>query len=593
MDQAVIKPERRLPALAVSRGIGIGRVVFLHGERRHFFRIDLDRSQVELELKRFSSAVDESIKQLRKLTVDTAPDPNQSVSDIFGVHLLIVEESSLIDKISAVIRDQKVNAEWALKMVSDQYLEKQILTADQHFREKHLDIEDVAQRVLAALGGSPSTAQLMYSGAVVVARELRPSAIMEMTKFKPAALITERGGWTSHTSILAREFKLPMASGIRNLDQTLAHGDTVVVDGINGQIILNPNLETIKQFHVLGTANIVCDDSQAENGRSTKTLDGTVIAIRANVDIPDAYQIAKNFGAEGIGLFRSESLIGQRASIPSEDEQILAYRRLAELTGDGGLKIRTFDIGIGHFNETGFLGERNPALGLRSIRLSLSDSGHFRTQIRAILRAAVGQKIDIVLPMISGVSEVLRSKAIIDEERAKLRHDGISFGDPKLGAMIEVPSAVLTANEIAQKVDFICLGTNDLVQYLLAVDRDNDSVADWYQTLHPAVIRAISQVLEAAKLAGIPFTVCGEMAGSAFYLPLLIGLGVRDLSMNVNSIRHIRHLLSGIDVSETTSLVNLVKECETAEETENLLQDHYLNNWSGLFPSGLLNSKHR
>lgn len=593
MNQAASKPERRLSALAVSRGIGIGRVVFLHGDKRHFYRIDLDPSQIDSELKRFRAAVDASATQLRNLTESNAPDPNRSVSDIFGVHLLIVEESSFIKKISDVIADQKVNAEWALKVVSDEYLQKQFVAADYHLREKHLDIEDVAQRLLTALNGSPPTTQLMYSGAVVVARELRPSAIMELKKCNPAALITERGGWTSHTSILAREFKLPMASGIRNLDQALFHGDRVVVDGINGQVILNPNMETIKHFRALGAATLVNDYLPDETGKATATLDGTTIVIRANVDIPEAYQLAKNFGAEGIGLFRSESLVSRPGSMPSEDEQISAYRQLAELTCDGGLKIRTFDIGIDHFRDSGFSPERNPSLGLRSIRLSLSDSGHFRTQIRSILRAAAGKKIDIVLPMISGVSEILRSKAIINEERAKLSDDGIVFGSPKLGAMIEVPSAILTANEIAQKVDFICLGTNDLVQYLLAVDRDNDSVADWYQTLHPAVIRAINEVLEAAKLAGIPVTVCGEMAGSAFYAPLLIGLGARDLSMNVNSIRHIRHLLSGIDVSEATSLVDRVKACETAEETESLLHDYYLKNWSGLFPSGLLNSKHR
>ncbi|MEO6051527.1 MAG: phosphoenolpyruvate--protein phosphotransferase [Pyrinomonadaceae bacterium] len=593
MDQADLKSERRLPALAVSRGIGIGHVVFLHGEKRHFFRLDLDAADIETECSRLHSAVEASVRQLRSLATNSDLDPTQPVSSIFGVHLLMMEESSLIEKIETIIGDQKVNAEWALKIVTDQYRDRQISVEDTQLREKYLDIEDVSERLLNALDGSPSPAQLTYSGAVIVARELRPSTIMELTRSNPVALITEHGGWTSHTSILAREFKLPMASGIKDLEQVFSHGEEVIVDGINGQVILNPSMETIKHFHTFGSENIVSDELPTELAKPVRTIDGTSIAIRANVDIPEGYQLAKYLGAEGIGLFRSESLISQSGKIPSEDEQIAAYRQMAEVAGESGVKIRTFDVGIDQLGGDNHEPERNPSLGLRSIRLSLTDTTHFRSQIRAILRATVGEKIDVVLPMVSGVSEVLRSKAIIAEERTRLENEGTPIGAPKLGAMIEVPSGVLTAREIARKVDFLCLGTNDLVQYLLAVDRDNDSVAEWYQTLHPAVIRAISEVLAAAADSDIPVVVCGEMAGSAFYVPILIGLGARELSMNVNSIRQIRHLVSGITINESVALVDTIKSSETAAETEQILREFYLRNWIGLFPAGLLNSKHR
>ena len=298
-------------------------------------------------------------------------------------------------------------------------------------------------------------------------------------------------------------------------------------------------------------------------------------------------------GSEGIGLFRSESLIGGPGNIPSEETQYEAYRQIADTAGESGVKIRTFDIGIDQLGDGGYSAERNPSLGLRSIRLSLTDTAYFRTQVRAILRAAHGKKIDIILPMISGVGEVIRSSAIIDEERERLSREGKSSGEVGIGAMIEVPSAVLTIKEIAANVDFVCLGTNDLVQYLLAVDRDNDAVADWYQTLHPAVITALSDVFHAADDANIPVIVCGEMAGSSFYIPLLIGLGARELSMNPHSIPQARRMVSGISVSESEKLAANVSGCSSAEASERVLREYYLENWFHLFPSGLLNTKHR
>jgi phosphoenolpyruvate-protein kinase (PTS system EI component) len=266
---------------------------------------------------------------------------------------------------------------------------------------------------------------------------------------------------------------------------------------------------------------------------------------------------------------------------------------MADKVGDAGLKIRTFDIGLEEAGHRRAITEHNPSLGLRSIRLSLVETERFRTQIRAILRASADRNIDIVLPMISGVDEVLRSIEIIKEERKSLESRGVTIGEPHLGAMIEVPSAVITANDIARNVDFLCLGTNDLVQYLLAVDRDNDAVADWYQTLHPAVIEAISTVLNAAATAGIPVGVCGEMAGSAFYVPLLIGLGARELSMNINSITQVRHLIAGISSNEAAELVARVRSGSTADEIESGLREYYIEHWSHLFPPGLLNTRHR
>ncbi len=585
------KREQRLPALAVSRGIGIGKIVFLHGERRRYFRLDLDTEQIEAELERFKAALKTSTLQLRAISSDTASDSRQSASGIFGVHLLILE-SSFAEKIETFIKKEHVNAEWAIKTISDQYVERQTRVTETDFRDKYLDIEDVSTRLLNALDKFQETIHT-HSDSVIAARDLTPSAIMELVKNKPSALITEQGGWTSHSSILARELNLPMVSGVRNLEHYMLAGDRVVVDGINGEVILNPSDETVAGFQALPVAHSQSGISGSSRAESLMTMDGTRFVLRANVDQPETYQTAKNRGARGIGLYRSETLIRQPGAIPSEDQQFEAYKNIADASGEQGVKIRTFDVGIDRFGSAPHWIERNPSLGLRAIRLSLADPTHFRTQLRAILRAAFGKKIDIILPMISGADEIVRAKMILDSERADLIKAGIDIGDPQLGAMIETPSAVLTAFEIAKHVDFLCLGTNDLVQYLLAVDRDNDAVADWYQTLHPAVIRAISNVLVAAQNAGVPVTVCGEMAGSPFYVSVLLGIGVRDFSMNVNSIQAVRRLLSGISLSDAVALVVNISKFLTAEEAENYLREYYFKHWAALFPADFLDSRFR
>lgn len=582
------KREQRLPALAVSRGFGIGRIAFLRGENIRSVRFDLNSEQTESELVRFKAALHRSILRLNEIASNS--NPNEAVSGIFGVQLLILE-SPFSEKIQTFIRDECVNAEWAIRMISEHYIKQQESVSDINFRDKYLDIKDVANLLLKELNGSQNTAPKV-SGSVIVARDLSPSSIIEIAKKKPVAIITELAGWTSHSSILAREFDLPMVSGVRNLEQSVADGDRVIVDGVNGEIILNPSEKTIAEFETLGKP----DKNSAIVSKSVsavETVDGTRFLILANIDKPQSYETARNKGARGIGLYRSESLLRQAGPIPTEDQQFNAYCQIADAAGEHGVKIRTFDVGIDRFGSDTHWVERNPSLGLRAIRLSLADPTHFRTQVRALLRAAFGRNIDIILPMISGVDEIARSKEIIDQERSDLISSGFDVGDPKLGAMIETPSAVLTAFDIAKQVDFLCLGTNDLVQYLLAVDRDNDAVADWYQTLHPAVIRAISSVFDSAQKADIPVSVCGEMAGSPFYAPVLLGLGARELSMNVSSITPVLQLLTGISLNDAAALANELKGFSTAEETENHLRQHYLENWASLFPPDFLNSRFR
>jgi len=413
--------------------------------------------------------------------------------------------------------------------------------------------------------------------------------MIELAKNRPAAIITEHAGWTSHSSILAREFELPMVSGINALERKLSPGDLVVVDAVNGELIIEPALDTLELYRGKSFERDMRPTDRSVARDNVVTSDGIEISIRANVDSLEAYRNARRAGAVGIGLYRSESLLERRGRLPSESEQELAYASIGEAVDQDRVSIRTFDIAIDFFQTDHK--ERNPALGLRAIRLALRRKQDLRSQIRAILKASAGRNIDIILPMISGLDELAVVKDMIHSEQTVLGETGVPSGEPRIGVMIEVPSAVLTARDIAAECDFLCLGTNDLVQYLLAVDRDNDAIAGAYKSLHPAVLRAIQTVISAGKEAEIPVVVCGEMAGSPFYVPVLLGLGATELSMNLNSIRPVRHLITGVSVEECQRLVGGAMSSKTAAEIESHLIDHYQTYWEELFPVGVLTSQ--
>lgn len=581
--------ERRIAAIAVSRGVGIGHVVEFRDDEKQLVHHTIGPEEVDAELARFRRAVEQCRHQIEGLVESNGSPRSDELTAIFHIQLAILLDPTLTDAVESSIREHYCNAAWAVSQAAADLVRRQSKAEDTTFREKRLDVEDVCERLVATLDGTQLSDRRVFAGAVILARELRPSTILELHRNEPAAIVTERGGWTSHSSIVAREFRIPMVSGVRAAEHGLRAGLHAIVDGDNGLAIVQPSAETVERF-----STSVPRRSRRENNTAASAaagavmLDGTRITIRANADIPESYLSAQLLGAEGIGLFRSESLIRRPGRIPSEDEQTAAYIEIARAAGAHGVKIRTFDIGVDRYLPNAGTAEQNPALGLRAVRLSLREQEYLRCQIRAMLRAATAGRIDIVLPMVAGPGELTQAAAIIDEERRSLQNAGVAVGDTKLGAMIEVPSGVLTAPEIAARADFLSLGTNDLVQYLLAVDRDNYAVADWYQSLHPAVIRAIKSVVEGAAQAAIPLVVCGEMAASPFYLPVLIGLGVRELSLNVNSINQIRTVVEGITADECTELVRQIAALETAPEIEAFLRDHYRAKWSNLIPENLL-----
>jgi phosphotransferase system enzyme I (PtsI) len=566
---------------SVSKGIAIGKAVCLYGIKRQFYRIKLDENEIEREIKRVKAAVRLAKLRLRKIIAPAAAKEKKSDS-ILDVQFLILEDRSLHNQIENLIRAQKVNAEWAVKEVSDKYLEAYKAIQDEYLRERYVDLEDVIERLMSALDGGVHSALSFDDETIIVSKELKPSTMVELLNGNINGIVTETGGWTSHTFILAREHGLPSTAGLKNVLKQIKTGDTLVVDGNRGLVHVNPSREKLKEYESMVSSRRAAI-APGLVPQKFATTDGVEIAIRVNSDTAINYQEAKKFGAKGIGLFRSEFLVNREGGFPTEKQQIREYRLIAEEAGAHGVCIRTFDIGVSQAFEESEEKEKNPALGLRAIRLVLANEKIFRTQVRALLQASLGKKLNIVLPMISDVSEILQAKKIIAEEKKNLKAKNIAVGKPKIGAMIEVPSAVLMADEIAAEVDFLSLGTNDLVQYLLAVDRDNENVADWFRTLHPAVLRAVGHVLNVGEKHSIPVLVCGEMSGSPVYCVILVGLGAKELSMSVKAIPRVTEVITQISHKSAAEIAQKLLKTRTADEAESFVSREFSRKWPDLF----------
>ncbi len=572
--------ETRLNARPVSRGVAVGKVVTIHGDNKQFYRTPIRLDQVEREVARYRTAHKAAARQLTK--VGTTLEYSSSSAAIFDMHRAILEDSTLSEKIESAIARNHINAEWAVKLVTDEYIAKYRAIPDEHFRDRYIDVEDVADQLQTALGGKRHPIRIPR-GSIIAAKELRPSTIAELGSGHLGGIVTESGGWTSHSFILARELDIPAVTGVRKLLRRVKTGDTILLDGYDGTVFLNPEDTTISSIKASRrSAHRPAPKDVPVNG-SINTLDGREVKIRANFDIAASFHQAKKLGARGIGLFRSEYLFNRFKGFPGEAEQIKAYREIADYAGADRARIRTFDLSLSQIVERSARRDKNPALGLRGIRLSLAHQKHFRTQIRALLQASVEREVDVIIPMVSCVDEVRTVRSILNEECESLRNRGIAVGAPRLGAMIELPAAVFTIEVLLEELDCICIGTNDLVQYTLGVDRDNETVANLFRSLHPSVLKALKIVLDAAAKKGVPAVVCGEMAGSAFYIPILVGLGATELSMNVNSITRVRRVIAGIAYEETRQLRNRVLECSTVEETESTARSFITDRWSHLF----------
>lgn len=575
-----VRSETRLHARPVSRGVAVGPVVTIHGDNKQFYRTPISPEQIDREIARYRTAHKAATRQLAK--VGNSLEYSSNSAAIFDMHRAILEDSTLSEKIESVIANDRINAEWAVKLVTDDYIARYRALTDEHFRDRYIDVEDIADHLQTALGGKRHAIRIPR-GSIIAAKELRPSTIAELGSQHLGGIITESGGWTSHSFILARELDIPAVTGVRKLLRRVKTGDIVLLDGLDGTVFLNPDESTVDAVRASRGSSRVQSAVAAPLGDSTQTLDGREIKIRANFDIAASFKMAKVLGARGIGLFRSEYLFNRFKGFPGEAEQIKAYREIGDYAGVDRARIRTFDLSLSQIVERSERRDKNPALGLRGVRLSLTHQKHFRTQIRALLQASVDREIDVIIPMVSGVDEVRAVRAIIAEECESLEKRGIEVGNPQLGAMIELPAAVFSIDQLLEELDCICIGTNDLVQYTLGVDRDNESVANWFRSLHPSVLAALKRVIEAATLKEIPAVMCGEMAGSPFYVPLLVGLGATELSMNVNSITRVRRVITGVAYEETRELRDRVLASPTVESVESTAREFVTERWGHLF----------
>jgi phosphotransferase system enzyme I (PtsI) len=559
-------------------------VLRIHRGTRHVYPARIEVSDIAEEVSRFRNAISLARKQLLVIKERAAALLGQEHAYIFDAHLLLLEDSQFTKQIESYIAQKQANAEWAVKVIGDQLLVVYAEIKDNYLRERGSDIEDVIHRVLEALSGERPAYLDLVGEAVIVSEDLLPSAVAELDLQHARAIVTDAGGWTSHTAIIARGLGIPAMVGLENLCQHARTGDEIVVDSYKGEVVLHPSAATLETYHaeVASRAGARTIDPGSGSG-AVRTKDDVQILLRANVELPAEFAGVRKYGAHGIGLYRSEFLLAQPGVMRSEEKQYLAYSEVAQLAGDVGAVVRLFDLGGDKSGESGVDSEANPALGLRAIRFSLRNENVLRTQVRAIIRAAAKGRLDIVLPMVSDVGDVLRAQTIIAEERKRLEQEGADCGPVRVGAMIEVPSAVLTAHKIAQVVDFFELGTNDLVQYVLAVDRGNDKVAEWFRTLHPAVLESISRTLKAASDAGIPAIVCGEMASTPVYAALLVGLGATDLSMTPSSIPRVRRVLTAIDSREVAAIVSECLECPTPDEVEEIVRVQFMSRWPQLF----------
>jgi phosphotransferase system enzyme I (PtsI) len=566
----------RLKGLGVSPGIGIGRaLVVTRGTRNLRFRIPERR--VADELARLQSARAQAREQIDHIRQRIVAAAGAEHGYLFDAQLLMLDDPMLVERAAAIIREEKLNAESAVQRALDEISALFDQVDDPYLRERKGDVADVAGRLCMNLrtGGTPTDLFKDVEGPLVlVAEELSPSLVAQLDLDRLAGFVTDAGSWTYHTAILARSIHLPAVSGVRHASGVIAPGSLLAVDGSAGEVIVDPAAEVLAELESRSKKRRAYERSLDEYvSLPAVTGDGTPIRIEANVELPEEGARARLRGAEGIGLYRSEFLLaGTSAAGLDEDAQFAAYVRLIEAMAGGRVTVRTFDVSEGQLGLTHAEHARSP-LGLRGLRLSLSFDEVFQAQLRALLRAAVHGPLRIMFPFVTGVEELRAARAAVAQAAEALRARGVPVPDVPIGIMIEVPSAALTIDLLAEEADFVSIGTNDLIQYTLAVDRTDERVSDMYAPLHPAILRVLRHVARGARRGRLPVSVCGEMAADPVLLPLLTGLGLREFSMSPAAIPVAKQVVRGIRISDTARLASRALKAATASEVEKVLAE--------------------
>lgn len=586
MGKIEVAEDTYLVGIGVSPGIAIGEVS-LFDQRPQVNQALIEITEVDAELLRFQQAVERAQEQLEKIkqTVSRQPHLREHLY-ILDTHLLILEDEMLVGGTEKAIRAQ-MNAEGALTQVLEQLRALFDNIEDEYLRERRSDVDAVGDRLLRILSGvGERSIKEIGRDSLVVAHNLSPAETIQMDRSHILGFVTDKGGRTSHTAILARSLSIPAVVGLESVTSMVSERLPAIIDGSSGVVILNPSEKTFAEYLERQKSYEALERELDEYlDLPAVSTDLVHIALRANLEIANDIEPAKKHAAEGVGLYRTEFLYLGRSEPPDEEEQYQSYCDILRQVGDQSVTIRTLDIGGDKFvPELNLEDESNPAMGLRAIRFSLYEEHLFRIQLRAILRASSCGRVRIMFPMISGVAEIRACKRIIYEIQAQLDQEGIGY-DPDLpiGIMVETPSAVMIASLLAREVDFFSVGTNDLIQYFLAVDRGNEHVAYLYDPLHPAILRALKATCDAAKEAGIGVCICGEMAGESLYTMILVGLGFHELSMNYGCIPRVKRVLRQISKQEGEALVEKLLLLSTSKEVSTAIEKEMRSRLPAIF----------
>ncbi|HEU4584829.1 MAG TPA: phosphoenolpyruvate--protein phosphotransferase [Gemmatimonadaceae bacterium] len=568
--------DRRLAGIPASPGIVVGPVHVLLWEVPEVPQRIIDDDAIPAEIERFHSALEQARVRLRTVRARAARHAGEEEAKIFDAQLFILEDIELIGRVEGLIR-QNLAAESAFEITMLEWRHHFARHASPMMRERVGDIADVQIRVLSLLLGLPDHDPLDLpkgAGVILVTHDLTPSLTVQIDREAVAAIATDAGTRVSHVAILARSLGLPAVVGLRTATERLRGGETVILDGTTGTLYVNPTEAEIEDFRERSRREAAVGEELArEAGAESVTTDGVRITLFANVDIPEDAEAAARSGADGVGLMRTEFLVVGRTTMPDEEEQYRAYRRVLESFGGRPVVIRTYDIGGDKLPVGGYPPEPNPFLGWRAIRMCLDEPAIFRPQLRALMRAATHGDLRIMLPLVVSVDEVRMTRELMQEEAADLAARGIPHRvDIPLGVMIETPAAAVAADGFVGEASFFSIGTNDLTQYSLAVDRGNANIADRFTPLHPGVLRLIARTVEVGDANDVGVTVCGEMASEPLTAFALIGLGVRQLSVAPRSVPLVKRLVRGVSTSDAISAMKEALELRTAREVATVLE---------------------
>ena len=570
-EPAQKKGEKVFRGIAVSSGICRGKIIVLGRAQATVPKRELTDAELPGEINRLERALILTRQQIQEVQRKVSAGMGAQEGGIFDAHLLVLEDRTLLDEVIRNINEKKINAEYAFHIVAEKYATTLAAIEDDYLRERASDMRDVTSRILDNLIGRQETVDLkkLKEPCVLVSYDLSPSVTAQLDRKIVLGFATDIGGKTSHTAIMARSLRIPAVVGLKSASHELETGQYALLDGFNGIIIINPTDQTLHEYGQMINKQASLEQKLRDiQDKPATTLDGGRVILSANVEgAADIEQVRAN-GAEGVGLFRTEFLFINRETLPTEEEQYQVYREVAAALKPQPVVIRTLDLGGDKFmSHLQLPAEMNPFLGWRAIRFCLEEKPVFRTQLRAILRASAEGNIKMMYPMISGVEELDQANALVEEYKAELRAEKTPFDENlEIGAMIEIPSAVMVADALARRLKFFSLGTNDLIQYTLAVDRMNEKVAHLYEPTHPAILRLIKATVDAGHRNKIWVGVCGEMAGDPVLTPLLLGLGVDELSAAPSLVPPVKFIIRRLKLNEARELADFALNSESGAE---------------------------